>query len=220
MASDHDRFRLGAGPRCLQRRNEWGFHRSGRCDLAAESSEGAGEHAEGTVAREGGDEGEHTEGGEEARESGEGEGEHGDRERGESGDREGREGGAEGDGEHGEGGEGEHGEEGGHDEEGGEGEESGIYVARGDTWDAVRRGARLVLAFNAASGAFEGTVHNTTNGTLCAVRVEVHLGDGPELGPTARTDVPAGGSTSVTLSAAGESFERWTAHPELSACQG
>lgn len=169
--------------------------------LAAESSEGAGEHAEGTVAREGGDEGEHTEGGEEARESGEGEGEHGDRERGE-------------------GGEGEHGEEGGHDEEGGEGEESGIYVARGDTWDAVRRGARLVLAFNAASGAFEGTVHNTTNGTLCAVRVEVHLGDGPELGPTARTDVPAGGSTSVTLSAAGESFERWTAHPELSACQG
>ena len=127
--------------------------------LAAESSEGAGEHAEGTVAREGGDEGEHTEGGEEARESGEGEGEHGDRERGE-------------------GGEGEHGEEGGHDEEGGEGEESGIYVARGDTWDAVRRGARLVLAFNAASGAFEGTVHNTTNGTLCAVRVEVHLGDG------------------------------------------
>jgi len=169
--------------------------------LAAESSEGAGEHAEGTVAREGGDEGEHTEGGEEARESGEGEGEHGDRERGE-------------------GGEGEHGEEGGHDEEGGEGEESGIYVARGDTWDAVRRGARLVLAFNAASGAFEGTVHNTTNGTLCAVRVEVHLGDGPELGPTARTDVPAGGSTSVTLSAAGESFERWTAHPELSACKG
>jgi hypothetical protein len=121
----------------------------------------------------------------------------------------------EGQGEHGEGegreGEGEHGEE---------GEESGEYLDPGDTWDATRRGARLILSFDAAQGAFVGTVENTTQQTLCAVRVEVHLSGGPELGPTARTDLPPGESSDVALSAEGESFDAWTAHPEVSACAG
>ncbi len=121
-----------------------------------------------------------------------------------------------------EGGEGEQGEhargEGG-GEHGDEGdEESGEYIAKGATWDKVRRGAHLVLSYDASAGAFVGRVVNTTERTLCAIRVEVHLGGGPELGPTERTDVPAGGSTDVRLSAEGESFEIWTAHPEMSAC--
>ena len=114
-------------------------------------------------------------------------------------------------------GEGEHGEG---DEHGEEGEESGDYIGSGDTWDATRRGARLILSFDAAQGAFVGTVENTTQQTLCAVRVEVHLSGGPELGPTAGTDIPSGGSTDVVLSAEGESFDAWTAHPEMSACAG
>ena len=130
---------------------------------------------------------------------------------------------SEGSGEHGEGGEGEGGEgEGehgaaGHDEEG---EESGVYIGRGETWDVVRRGARLVLKFAAASNAFVGTVENTTEGTLCAVRVEVHLSTGTELGPTPRTDVAPGQKTAVTLETEGEAFDTWTAHAELSACSG
>ena len=149
-----------------------------------------------------------------------GEGEHGGREgegregEGEHGAREGGEG--EGEGEHGGGGEGEHGEG---DEHGEEGEESGEYIGSGDTWDTTRRGARLILSFDAAQGAFVGTVENTTQQTLCAVRVEVHLSGGPELGPTTRTDLPAGESTEVVLSAEGESFDAWTAHPEVSACE-
>ena len=105
---------------------------------------------------------------------------------------------------------GEHGDEGG--------EESGEYIAKDATWDKVRRGGRLVLSYDASAGAFVGRVVNTTERTLCAIRVEVHLGGGPELGPTEPTDVPAGGSTDVRLSAEGESFETWTAHPEMSAC--
>ena len=156
----------------------------------------------------------------------EGEGEHGARE-GEGGEGEGEHGegeGREGEGEQGEGdeGEGEHGEEGEHgaegEESGEEGEESGEYLEPTATWDATRRGARLILSFDAAQGAFVGTVENTTQQTLCAVRVEVHLSGGPELGPTPRTDLPAGGSTEVVLSAEGESFDAWTAHPEVSAC--
>jgi len=134
-----------------------------------------------------------------------------------------------GDGERSEGGEeharsergGEH-DEGGHDEEregeGGEGEESGVYIGRGDTWDVVRRGARLVLAFDPAANAFVGTVENTTEATLCAVRVEVHLAGGIELGPTERIDVRPGARTRIVLPTEGQSFETWTAHPETSGC--
>jgi len=101
-----------------------------------------------------------------------------------------------------------------------EGEESGVYIGRTDTWDVIRRGARLVLAFDPASDAFKGTVENTTGSTLCAVRVEVHLSTRTELGPTARTDLPAGQSLEVEIPAEGEAFETWTAHPEISRCAG
>lgn len=110
------------------------------------------------------------------------------------------------------------GEEGGEHGEGGEGEEGGEYIARADTWDATRRGVRLTLAFDEESGAFVGAAENTTEGTICAVRVEVHLAGGPELGPTERRDLGPAESTAVELSAGGEDFESWTAHPESSAC--
>jgi len=165
---------------------------TGQAEMAAESGEereGSGEHSEGDEGRES-----------EGEQGGEGEeGEHG--------------------GEGGEGEEGEHGgEEGGHGEGGEEGEEPGIYIAQGDTWDMTRRGARLVLSYNAQRDAFVGRVENTTDARMCAIRVEVHVGGGPELGPTARTDVPAGGAIDIVLSAEGTAIETWTAHPELSAC--
>ncbi len=121
-----------------------------------------------------------------------------------------------GEGEHGE--EGEHaGEEGGHDEGG---EESGVYIARHATWDVVRRGARLVLSFDNSSGSFRGTVENTTGSRLCAVRVEVHLSSGTELGPTPHTSLPTGETLEVELDAEGEAFDTWTAHPEMGSCGG
>jgi hypothetical protein len=110
----------------------------------------------------------------------------------------------------------EHGGE-GHDE-GSEGEEGGEYVAKGATWDATRRGARLVLSYDAATDSFVGAVENASDAMLCSVRVEVHLDGGSELGPTDPTDLAAGQSASVTLAVEGEPFESWTAHPEVSAC--
>jgi hypothetical protein len=116
----------------------------------------------------------------------------------------------------------EHGDEGERGHEGGEeeGEESGVYIGAGETWDVTRRGARLLLSFDQSEGAFVGTVENTTPDRLCAVRVEVHLGDGPELGPTERTNLAPGVSLSVRLGAEDASFETWTAHPEMSECAG
>ncbi|MCH7533629.1 MAG: hypothetical protein IIC36_13980 [Gemmatimonadetes bacterium] len=106
-----------------------------------------------------------------------------------------------------------------HEEDGeGEGEESGVYIGRGDAWDVTRRGARLVLAFDPASHVFIGRIENTTESMLCAVRVEVHLANGKELGPTERTNMRAGESMEIELPAGEEAFESWTAHPEVSRC--
>lgn len=47
------------------------------------------------------------------------------------------------------------------------------------------------------------------------VRVEVHLSNGTELGPTEPSDLEAGTSQSVFLSAKDEEFDTWGAHPEV-----
>ena len=100
------------------------------------------------------------------------------------------------------------------------GEESGQRLSLAERWDAVDNGARLILSYNPPTTSFIGTVENTTQQTLCAVRVEVHLSNGTELGPTARTDLEHGQKMGVELSAAGEVFDWWTTHPETSSCSG
>lgn len=139
------------------------------------------------VARSGESEGEHN-GGDDARERG---GEH--REGGESG--------------------GEHSEEG--DAGGDSGEESGTQLGLGDTYDAVRAGARLIIAYDRGRNAFVGTVRNVTNSYLERVRVEVHLSNGIELGPTTPVDLAPGQVVDVVLAASEQPFESWSAHPEV-----
>jgi hypothetical protein len=121
-------------------------------------------------------------------------------------DRDGAEHGHEGSGEHGRGG------EGGHDEEG---EESGTELALNETYDNVRNGARLILTYDAQSNSFNGTVRNTTNETLQRVRVEVHLSNGIELGPTTPADLRPGEKRNVKLTATSKNFDGWSAHPEV-----
>ena len=101
------------------------------------------------------------------------------------------------------------------DEHGAEGEESGTYLTLDQTYDEVRNGARLILRYDAEASVFVGTVENTTGATLPLVRVEVHLSNRTELGPTTPADLAPGATIDVRLSAAGESFTGWTAHPEV-----
>ena len=65
-------------------------------------------------------------------------------------------------------------------------EESGSQFAKDDVYDKTRSGARLILSYDADADAFVGTVENTTSDVLSQVRVEVHLSNGVELGPTTR----------------------------------
>ena len=72
------------------------------------------------------------------------------------------------------------------------------------------------MRFEQAAESFTGTVRNTTGQTVRDVRVEIHLSNGVELGPTRRVD-PGGGETGpVELDARGRTFGIWgTVHVEL-----
>ena len=96
-----------------------------------------------------------------------------------------------------------------------DGEESGVSLALDETYDFVRKGARLILRYDAESNAFVGTVQNTTEGALNRVRVEVHLSNGTELGPTTPVDLAPGESVDVSLAATEEPFTGWTPHAEV-----
>ncbi|WP_423922997.1 FxLYD domain-containing protein [Candidatus Poriferisodalis sp.] len=136
----------------------------------------------------------------------ESEGEHGGEESS------GEHGGGESSGEHG--GEESSGEHSGGTESAEDDEESGTRYAKDESFDESRRGARLVLRYDPDQDAFVGTVTNTTDAVLDRVRVEVHLSNGVELGPTTPGDLQPGESAQITLPADGEQFGAWSAHPE------
>jgi hypothetical protein len=94
-------------------------------------------------------------------------------------------------------------------------EESATQLSLNETYDRVRNGARLTMTYDAESNSFKGFVENTTNETLKQVRVEVHLSNGVELGPTHPTDIASGKKIEVELVATSRDFDGWTAHPEV-----
>ena len=109
---------------------------------------------------------------------------------------------------------GEHSSESESGEDGGE-EESGTQFALNETYDKVRAGARLILQYDSTANAFVGTVENTTETTLTRVRVEVHLSNGIELGPTTPVNLAPGQIADITLPASSQPFTSWSAHPEV-----
>ncbi len=114
--------------------------------------------------------------------------------------------------EHGEGERGEHDRDKGGDAEG---EESGSELSLTEQYDNVRNGARLILAYDASSNSFKGTVENTTDKVLERVRVEVHLSNGKELGPSKPGSLKPREKRAVVLKAKNSGFTGWSAHPEV-----
>ena len=106
--------------------------------------------------------------------------------------------------------------------DGGSDEESANQLTLAETYDHTRNGARLIMAYDAATNTFKGTVENTTNAILQQVRVEIHLFNSqgsnptdPELGPTAPRDLAPGEKIPIELMAIDEPFDMWVAHPEV-----
>ena len=131
--------------------------------------------------------------------------------------------GAEGGGGEGAGGEG-HGSggEGGNESGGASGNEegSGATLAKDEIFDATRGGARLVMGYDAASNSFNGIVENITGNTLSNVRIEVHLSNGTELGPTTPIDMAPGEMYAINMPATQEAFTGWIAHAEVGGGEG
>ncbi len=63
------------------------------------------------------------------------------------------------------------------------------------------------MGFEQRAERFSGTVMNTTNQTVRDLRVEIHLSNGVELGPTPRVDLSAGETRPVELDARGQTFD-------------
>jgi len=99
--------------------------------------------------------------------------------------------------------------------QGGESGESGTQYALSETATEVRAGVRLIISYNSAQRVFSGTVENETNATVTQVRVEIHLSNGVELGPSPRVDLAAGETRPVELDARGQSFTHYSVHVEI-----
>ena len=95
------------------------------------------------------------------------------------------------------------------------GEESNTRYTKTDSYDENRKGVRLLLRYDPDQDAFVGTVTNTASAVLDQVRIEVHLSNGIELGPTTPGELQPGDSRAISLSAGGEQFETWSAHAEV-----
>ena len=99
--------------------------------------------------------------------------------------------------------------------QGGESGESGTRYGPSDTARETRSGVELVANYDSTRQVFTGTVRNTTTATVTQVRVEIHLSNGVELGPTPRTNLAAAETTSIELDARGQSFTWFTVHVEI-----
>ena len=110
---------------------------------------------------------------------------------------------------------GEHGAEHGSetDEGGAEGRGTNA-LALDERYDTTRNGARLIMRYDAAGSSFVGTVENVSDALLTQVRVEVHLSNGVELGPTAPTDLAPGEVLEIALPAGSQPFDTWYPHAE------
>ena len=98
----------------------------------------------------------------------------------------------------------------------GESGESGTQFSLTETAREVRSGVELVMNYDSSRKLFTGTVTNTTSATVTRVRVEIHLSNGVELGPTPNVDLAAGETKSVALDASSQSnFDRFSMHVEI-----
>ena len=98
--------------------------------------------------------------------------------------------------------------------------ESGIRWNPDEIATDTRRGVNLVISYSSSGQRFSGTVTNTTGSTVTDVRVEVHLSNGTELGPTPRIDLKAQESRPITLDASDQNFDWYSVHVEIGSSSG
>ena len=99
-------------------------------------------------------------------------------------------------------------------------EEGGTQYKLTEEASQTRSGVDLIMTYDQNTQKFNGTVTNTTSAAISDVRVEIHLSNGQELGPTPNTVLKAKESQMVTLDAKGERFDWWSVHVEIGQGEG
>ena len=100
-------------------------------------------------------------------------------------------------------------------EEGEHGEESGKMYSKTQTYEMVKSGVKLTLKYDKVAASFLGIMENVSKKTAEMARVEVHLSNGVELGPTKPGNLKPGAKVKVKLDAKGQKFESWNCHAEV-----
>lgn len=98
--------------------------------------------------------------------------------------------------------------------------EGGRRWDKDETATVTRSGVKLVIRYHSSKEEFRGTMTNTTNSSVSDARVEIHLSNGRDLGPTPRTALAGGESKDVALDAAGQQFSWFSVHIELGGGSG
>ena len=98
---------------------------------------------------------------------------------------------------------------------GSEAGEPGTLYGISETARQSRSGIDLVMSYDQTSASFVGSVTNSTGASVADVRVEIHLSNGVELGPTPLQTLNARQESPVVLDARGESFSTWQVHIEI-----
>lgn len=93
--------------------------------------------------------------------------------------------------------------------------ESGTQYRLQEVASETRDGVSLTMYYEGSAERFVGTMTNTTNAAIADVRVEVHLSNGIELGPSPLVALAAKEKVSVELAASGQKFSTWSAHVEI-----
>ncbi|NER13585.1 hypothetical protein GWK08_09065 [Leptobacterium flavescens] len=96
-----------------------------------------------------------------------------------------------------------------------EGEEDGTQLRLNETYKVSKRGVRLILSYDKKSNSFLGSVENVSRKLIKKVRVEVHLSNGTELGPTIPVDLKPKMKKEIVLKATKASFKTWSTHAEI-----
>ena len=81
--------------------------------------------------------------------------------------------------------------------------------------DLKKNGVRLILSFDKNENAFIGSIENIAEKDLSRVRVEIHLSNGKELGPTNPITLKPNERREIRLNTKDEIFEKWSTHAEV-----
>ncbi|MCL3782677.1 hypothetical protein EMN47_20010 [Prolixibacteraceae bacterium JC049] len=95
------------------------------------------------------------------------------------------------------------------------GEEDGTQFTQQQTYNVIKKGVRLILKYNKSQETFIGIMENVSKKKVKRARVEVHLSNGVELGPSKPKDLKVGEKIKVTLKAKGQVFKTWSTHAEV-----